>query len=411
MAKMLDRELNITIYEPKDFNKEGASGCNHCGGVISEILLQTLAIEGINLPSDVVQKGIHSYRLHTNHGSVSISTPTVERTIATIKRGGGPKGLIDTGKQSFDNFLLNYAVEEGASHNRLKIDKLHFDNGKPVLFSKSEKVQEPDLVVGAVGINGNAPKVFEEMKFGYKTPQLVTAAISEIIMDEEVIEEFFGNSIHLFLLPIKNIKFAAIIPKGNYLTLCILGKEMTPETFSGFLKHPVVNNVLPKGVKYETSCRCFPKMNIKAPEKPFADRVVICGDSGSTRLFKDGIGAAYLMGKAAAKTVVFEGIGESDFKEHYLPTYQSIIDDNSYGRFLYFVTDIFRSSSILSKGMMGVIIKEQNTTDYSKRLSSILWDMFTGNERYKNIFPRALSPKMSIDLCIESGKNIFKGEL
>ena len=61
--------------------------------------------------------------------------------------------------------------------------------------------------------------------------------------------------------------------------------------------------------------------------------------------------------------------------------------------------------------MMGVVKKEQNTPDYSKRLSSILWDMFTGNERYKNIFPRALNPKMSMDLCIESGKNLFKGEL
>jgi hypothetical protein len=33
-------------------------------------------------------------------------------------------------------------------------------------------------------------------------------------------------------------------------------------------------------------------MNVEAPQKPFADRVVICGDAGSTRLFKDGIGAA-----------------------------------------------------------------------------------------------------------------------
>src|SRR5512142_194700 len=58
MAKMVGKDLNITIFEPKDFTKTGPAGCNHCGGVISELLVQTLAVEGINLPDTVVRKGI-----------------------------------------------------------------------------------------------------------------------------------------------------------------------------------------------------------------------------------------------------------------------------------------------------------------------------------------------------------------
>src|SRR5512135_3476991 len=67
MARMVGKELNITIFEPKDFTKTGPAGCNRCGGIISELLLQTLAVEGINLPDNVVRKGINSYRLHTKY--------------------------------------------------------------------------------------------------------------------------------------------------------------------------------------------------------------------------------------------------------------------------------------------------------------------------------------------------------
>jgi flavin-dependent dehydrogenase len=96
MAKMLGKEISVTIYEPKDFSQTGPVGCNRCGGIISELLVQSMAVEGINLPASVVRKGINSYRLHTHHGSVFIATPTLDRTIATVYRGGGPKGTTMT---------------------------------------------------------------------------------------------------------------------------------------------------------------------------------------------------------------------------------------------------------------------------------------------------------------------------
>jgi hypothetical protein len=104
----------------------------------------------------------------------------------------------------------------------------------------------------------------------------------------------------------KGIKFGALIPKGTFVTLCILGDDMDADTVKEFLNQDVVRKVLPRDVKYELNCRCFPRMNIQAPKISFADRLVMCGDAGSTRLYKDGLGAAYVMGKAAAKTAVFQ---------------------------------------------------------------------------------------------------------
>ncbi len=401
MAKMMEKSINVTIYEPKDFTKDGPVGCNKCGGIISELLVQNLAVEGINLPDSLVQRGINSYKLHTQYGSVYIETPAREKTIATVYRGGGPRGIIGSDKESFDRFLLDLAIREGAVHNHEKIDRIGYASSRPVLFSGQTNIQEPDLVVGAVGVKSQTFSIFEEMGFGYRKPETISAAIAEIHMEKSIVSEYFGTSVNLFLLPLRDIKFAAIIPKGTYVTVCILGKNIDHHTVSAFVDYPVMQSVLPDRGAYEIACRCLPKMNVRAPEVSFSDRVVLCGDSGSTRLFKDGIGAAYIMGKAAAKTAILYGVGKNNFQENYHPVYENIVIDNRYGKLLFAVTDLHKKYEILTKGMLRVVRKEQADPEYPKRLSSMLWDMFTGNERYRNIFFRSLSAPMVYDLVRE----------
>jgi flavin-dependent dehydrogenase len=410
MAKMIGKEISVTIFEPKDFTKDGPGGCNRCGGIISELLVQTLAVEGINLPDSVVRKGINSYRLHTNHGTVFIATPALEKTIATVYRGGGPRGTIGEEKESFDRFLLTQAIKEGAIRRNLRVDRIGYKDRKPVLFSMDTEIMQADLVVGAFGVNSTSGKMFEDLGFGYREPSNVTAAITEISMAEDVVAEHFGNSIQLFLLPDKGIKFGAMIPKGPYVTLCILGTEVGPKTIDDFMNKPVVQSVLPKSAPYSLACRCLPKMNVGAPDMPFADRFVLCGDAGSTRLFKDGLGAAYIMGKAAAKAAVFEGVGALDFKKNYLPVYKSIVYDNYFGRMLYFVIDRYRRTGMLTKAMLKVVEKEQADPKNDKILSSVLWDMFTGNERYKNVFFKSAKIGMHIDMWEGLIKSLIGGK-
>lgn len=398
MAKMMDRTIHVTVYEPKDFTRDGPAGCNKCGGIISELLVQNLAVEGIVLPATVVQRGIDSYKLHTQCGKVYIETPSKEKTIATVYRGGGPRGIVGSDKESFDRFLLNLAVKEGAVHQPIKIDRIEYVNGTPALFAGEEKIQEPDLVVGAVGVKSQTVKMFEEMGFGYRKPETVTAGIAEIAMDGKTVSAYFGTSVNLFLLPIEHIKFAAMIPKGTYVTVCMLGTHIERETIMSFLEHPVVRSVLPAEGSYDIACRCLPKMNVGAPAVAFSDRVVLCGDAGSTRLFKDGLGAAYIMGKAAAKTALLYGVSSRDFAENYQPVYRSIMNDNRYGKILFAVTDLHKKYEVLTRGMLRVVRKEQADPEYPKRLSAMLWDMFTGNERYRNIFFRSLNAPMVYDL-------------
>ena len=404
---MVGKELNVTIFEPKDFSKDGPAGCNRCGGIISELMVQMLAMEGIALPDNVVRRGINAYRLHTEHGDVGIAAPGLERRIASVYRGAGPKGVSLGGYQSFDHYLLGRAVAAGAVHRQVRVDGLELRDGRPVLFSRGEEQLQADLVVGAFGLS-DAAKLFEGLGFGYVAPPTMVTAIAELKMTEETVQKHFGNAIDLFLLPDEGLKFGAMIPKGEYVSLCLLGTGITADTVTEFLAKPVVKKFLPESLEYTVCCRCLPKMSIGAPAAAFTDRVVVCGDAGSTRLFKDGIGAAYLMGKAVAKTVVFHGVGREHFDEVYRPVYNSIVTDNRYGRLLFAVTDIVRKYPALTRGMLATVRAEQAAAQSARVLSTVLWEMFTGNERYRNIFPKTLNPAMNLRLVANSFKRIFR---
>ncbi len=409
MAKMVDKKLDLTIFEAKDFEKVGPGGCNRCGGVISDHLVQALAVEGINIPPDVVQRGIDSYVLHTQKGDVSIESPSAEKRIATVYRGGGPRGMQVRDRESFDNFLMKQAVAEGAKYEKLRINGLR-NAAKPVVSAGGRDVMEADLVVGAFGVNSSTSKIFEEMGIGYKTPETTSAFITELELGEDTVTEYFGSSIHFFLIPVpKNIKFAALIPKGRYVTLCILGKNIDQQTVTDLLNSPTAKNVLPEECMNEKFCKCFPKLSLTTAKGAIADRVVVIGDAGSTRLFKDGIGASYLMGKAAAKTAVFHGVSKDHFTEHYMPVYKRTKVDNMYGRFIYLTTNSYKNISFLTEAMVNVVRKEQQNSDKEfARLSSMLWDTFTGNEAYKNIFIRGTNIWMHVKLGYEFVKAVIR---
>jgi hypothetical protein len=315
-----------------------------------------------------------------------------------VHRGGGPLNVASNGKKSFDGFLLGEALRLGATRRPEKVEGLVFRDGKPVVRTGSRESEAFDLAVCSSGIKSPASRFLETAGFGYRPPPTVTAAIVEFGLDPEFIAKTFGNSIQLFLLPVKNVKFAAMIPKGNYVTACILGRKMNAETVDNFLQHELVRKVLPVNGSGFPCCRCLTKMNVGAPKVPFTDRVVVCGDAGSTRLFKDGIGAAYLMAKTVATTAVFQGVSAGHFRKYYLPVYKSLIRDNYFGRYLFSVTDIYKSFRPLTRAMLAVVREEQSRRRDRRRFSTILWNMFTGNERYKNIFGTAMSLPMHRDI-------------
>jgi flavin-dependent dehydrogenase len=410
MAERIDLRLELDIYEPRDFTRTGPAGCNMCGGIISESLVQLLAAEGINLPHSVVQTGIDSYIMHTDRGSVRIGTPLEEMRIAALHRGSGPKGCRTGQWESFDGFLLNLAVEKGANHLQSRVEDLRLVEGKPLIRTKEGAEQIYDLLVGAVGVNSTGLKLFNNLGIRFREPRTTKTCIQEIFLGREKVQQLLGNSMHVFLLDVPRLEFAAIIPKGEYATVCLLGHEVDRELVNSFMASPEVRACLPaEELEAEKpACRCLPRINIGAGKNICADRVIMVGDCGVSRLYKDGIGAAYRAAKACAVTAVFQGISARDFRKYYLPVCRRMERDNRIGKLMFAGGVFFRKLPVLRRAILGMTGKEQRSRESSPHMSMVLWDMFTGSAPYRDVFLRCLLPGFIFRFAKECLKAVFR---
>jgi len=403
MAKRADLDLQLDIYEPKNFSAIGPAGCNMCGGIISESLVQLLAAEGINLPGHVVQRGIDSYILHTDLGRMMIDPPGHEKRIAAVHRGAGPRGTLEAKWESFDGYLLELAREKGATVRQLRAEGLDWQEGKPCVRTK-DGVSEPyDLVTVAAGINSAFLKSLAGPPLNFTPPQTTKTFITDCFLGQETVDLFLGSAMHVFLLDIPRLEFAAIIPKGEFATICLLGENIDKELIESFFADPEVKVCFPAGWAIpEGACRCSPGITVTGAPAPYGDRLVYIGDAGVNRLYKDGIGGSYRTAKAAARTAVFTGISARDFKKGFAPTCRKLTFDNNIGRIIFMVTRLIQKIRLARRGVIGMTFNEQNNPSIPPRMSGVLWDTFTGSAPYREVFIRTLSPFFLVRLAYES---------
>jgi flavin-dependent dehydrogenase len=405
LADRAGLEIEVDIHEPKDFSALGPGGCNNCGGIVSESLVQMLATEGINLPSTVVQRGIDSYVLHTDMGTVRIESAQHEKRIAAVHRGRGPRGARGMLWGSFDGYLLECARGRGANVVAGRVEGLTWDDGRPRVHPKGGTARTYDLLVGAVGVNSPLLRVFEGLGFRYRPPRTSKTYVAEFYLGLDEVTRYLGSSMHVFLLDVPRLEFAALIPKGEYVTLCLLGHEIDKALIDRFLGLPVVRTCLPPGWDGTSpTCHCAPRINVGGAQHPFADRVVLIGDSAVTRLYKDGIGAAYRTAKASALTAVFQGISAGDFRRHYWPVCRRLETDNRFGGAVFTVVNLIRRLRFCRRGVLEMVRNEQLETDETRDMSMLLWDTFTGSGSYRDIFLRGLGPRVLARLALESAR-------
>jgi flavin-dependent dehydrogenase len=393
MAQRIGVSLQVDIFEPRDYTRPGPASCNMCGGVISESLVQALAVEGIKLPPTVVQRGLDSYFLHMDVGSVRIETPLQEKRIGAIHRGAGPRGLKETRWGSFDGYLLDLAIAKGARRLPQRVEEITWRDGRPHVKPQGGTPEPCDLLVAAVGVNSAALKLFSEMNLGYAPPETTKTYICEFFLGQDVVNRYLGSAMHVFLLNIPRLEFAALIPKGEYATFCLLGQEIDKPLVQALLDSPELRRCLPPNWRLPVDyCHCSPKISVSSAVHPVSDRIVFVGDCGTSRLYKDGIGAAYKTAKAAAKTALFAGVSADDFKRHFWPTCQTLRTDNRIGELVFAITRQIQKRTFARRGLWSMVSKEQQLDGGKRRMSTVLWDTFTGSAPYREVFARALHP-------------------
>ena len=133
------------------------------------------------------------------------------------------------------------------------------------------------------------------------------------------------------------------------------------------------------------------------------------GDSGVTRLYKDGIGAAFRTGKAAAVTAVFQGVSEKAFQKGFWPTCRSITNDNTIGKLMFGTTTILKRLTFLRNVILRMTAREQMEGSRKPHMSSLLWNMFTGSAPYTEIFIGAIRPGFIGNFALNFVANAWPG--
>lgn len=408
MAKRVEKDIAVDIYEPRNFLKPGPSGCNMCAGIVSETLVQMLAAEGINLPGSVVQRGIDSYTLHMDVGSARIDTPLNEKRIGSVYRGAGPRDLKEVKNIGLDKHLLNLALEKGATFINERVNNVSLVDGFPLVMTRTSEGQKYDLVAVTTGVNSPALKMFEKLNLGYSAPETTKTYLREYYLGRELVSQTLGNAIQVFLLDIPGLKFGMLIPKGDYMTLCLLGNEIDTEMVQAFMESAEVQKCLPPSLMIDNfSCQCSPRMNILGAKQPYGDRFVFIGDAAVSRLLKDGIGSAYRTAKIAAYTAIFEGVSANDFATSYRPACEKVEYDNDIGRLIFWVVTKLQKLRFARRGMLQMILEEQESADSLRRMSTVQWDMYTGSGSYKEILMRILHPVFIFRLSWDMLSSIF----
>jgi flavin-dependent dehydrogenase len=400
MAGRTGLRVNVDIFEPRDFTRRGPGNCNMCGGIVSESLVQSLAGEGITLPSSIIQRRIDSYHLHMDVGSVRIPTPLDEKRIAAVHRGSGPRTFQPLNSNSFDAHLLGLAKEQGAQVVPERVKAIEWIDGRPQVRTKNGEGGY-DLLVPAVGVNSSL-KLGDAPGLSYRPPKSTKAFICEFYLGQSMVKRYLGHAMHIFLLDLPGVEFAAIIPKSDYATVCLLGRNIDKQVVQSFLDTPEVKECMPPlWIPPAEYCHCAPRISVRGARDSFADRLVFVGDCSTTRLYKDGIGAAYRTAKAAAVTAIFHGVSKRDFRRHYWPVCKSIESDNNIGKLVFAVTNQIQRRRATRAAVWKTVSAEQAKKGADRRMSLVLWDIFTGSASYRSVLRRAIHPASSARLLWE----------
>jgi len=406
MADAIDLDIEVDIFEPRSFKRCGPGGCNHCGGIVSESLVQILATEGINLPRSVVQRGIESYQVHMDVGDVTIESPAGEQRIAALYRGNGPREGADAPLESFDGYLQGMAREQGARIVRKLITGVEWREEYPHLMLANGEEHRYDLVAVAAGVNSNFINMLDDLPDDFEPPRTTRGYICEFRLTEEDMLKTLGKAVHVFLLSIPRFEFAAIIPKGEFATVVMVGEDLDQELVHAFLQDPVVQRCFPTDTA-PCVCSCSPLINLGARKRPYGNRVVMVGDSGITRLYKDGIGSAFRTGKAAASTAVFQGVSKEAFAKYFWPTCKSIVNDNNVGKVMFATNTVFKHSRLTRRAMLRMAQREQAKVGAKPHMSSLLWNMFTGSAPYVEMFRGTFHPGFIGNLLMNLAVSIW----
>ncbi|NIS68240.1 MAG: FAD-dependent oxidoreductase [Proteobacteria bacterium] len=381
----------ITIYQQRNFDELGPKGCKGCAGILSISFLRNFAELNLSIPEEIIQNEITDYAVHSPYTSISISNPEKGIQIASIYRGGGAHPSHYENSISFDGWLLNQALRQGAKVENRRVSGIYL--GQEVGIKVRGKKLKYDLVVLASGVNASPVQV---LGLDYAPPQTKRMAMGELYAGTAQVQSRLGNVAHVFLIPHSGLIFGTLVPKGPFINVSVLSSSEHPVPVTDFLSHDIVRDILPDSYKHV--CGCQPLAAISSAHNYYADRFIAVGDAAVSRLYKDGIGSSLLTAREAARTIIYHGLSRHDFERHYQPLCSDIDRDNWWGRLLFWINDKAKDSRAFLLAQHRLVGNEQDNLKGPQPFTKAAWGMFSGSYSYGSIARRVFGPASLVKL-------------
>ncbi|MBF0233663.1 MAG: hypothetical protein HQK65_11585 [Desulfamplus sp.] len=440
-AKKVNLNVSVSIIDKKaeldlNNNVQQFKGCNFCAGIISPRLQKELVREKISPPDEVLCEKFTHIWIHGLWKNFPLKVPAGDDLISVFrgslpsKRKKFPRG--------FDPFILQKAVDEGANIINAEALAIQYTSGsnKRSITIKPDSGNlfnlEADFVCISTGVNLNPGKdsrhnslleSYRMLNPGFRPPQTRACLIFELKPGSKYLKKYMNREIYIIVSGTRrlDLEHAALIPKGDYLTVALTGKsidkaslpEDTDNIIKTFLSLDNIQNILPHIDIKNTpvACRCSPNMAVTPSTEPFSDRIALAGDALGARLYRDGLFSALITAQELAKTVIYKGIDKKSIAEGYGWVGEWLKKDNRYGKLVIGSIHVALKSPLLSRILYQAFATEMKFKKMDRwPLGSVLWKIGSGSSDYREVFNDLMKTSVFISIlrgAIKTFRNIL----
>ena len=398
-------DLDIVLFDGKDFFQKGPVGCHLCASMISETTVGALSALGIKLPKDRIQTHYQGFVLHTRFGSSEIRHHDDRRMIRVIYRGNLPRFSRVKGALSLDDFLLESARQGGARVVSEPVERIVLPKrptqGIRVSYGVGDSLEEKEfnLAVGAFGLSRTTTRSMERSGFGYKPPAVGTNFQAQLSMPRQLISDFYQKRIHILERGLsKEVPRAVFVPGDDAVT--VVGPAsggFARRDFIEFLGEMRAHGLVPKEYEEDSECCfCTRRVPLTPARRPYSSRLVIIGDAAISSFRRGGLEAAVVTAEIAARTSLIEGIDSPSFAHGYSSQVRrAIARDNFYGKAVHRLNDLLSSNAVLGSGQQKLLARSDDEGG-AQQMGSLMWDLYLGEFPYKALLARFLNPVMLV---------------
>ncbi len=133
------------------------------------------------------------------------------------------------------------------------------------------------------------------------------------------------------------------------------------------------------------------------------------GDACVSRYLENGIESAFYTARFAAETIARVGFSSTQLKRHYYRKCRKIYSwDNQIGKLLFVLNDWIARCTPLARSHILITQREQAYQNPTRRrLSRILWDLFTGERPHVQLLLQILDPRFQLYVIRETLRLLF----